>query len=591
MSATLAARLEGAARDPSAGLRFFDRRERITAASYAEIAASAAAIGGKLRALGVAPGERVALIYPTSREFVDVLFGILHAGAVPVPLYPPVRLGRLDEYHRRTAAMLSAAGAVLALADTRLRPLLGPTVEQSKPRLGCLTLGELPDGGLIQPPVERSGDDLGLVQFSSGTTSMPKPVALSNRAILAQVDLINGSWAPSGLPRPTGFSWLPLYHDMGLIGCIFAAMSLPSELTLMGPEVFVARPATWLRGMSQTKASVSVAPNFAYGLCLEKIRDEELEGVDLAAWRVALCGAEPVSPAVLRAFARRFAKWGFREEALTPVYGLSEATLAVSFSPLGQLFESRVYDREMLARGEAVPLDEASGAGVELASLGKALPGTRMRIVAEPGGGQKGESLPERRVGRLEVSGPSLMDGYLGRPEATAEVLQEGWLDTGDLGFLDEGELYLTGRAKDVVILRGRKYAPADIEQALDNVPGVRKGCSVAASGQVERGDRELLYVFVEKAQKAAPEENLESRVREAILEATGLLVDQVVPVEPGTLPRTSSGKIRRGETLRLHLEGELAPPRKVTPWLLAGAWVKSRLAFRRAKKATAANG
>jgi fatty-acyl-CoA synthase len=586
LSATLVARLAAAAGDESAGLQFFDRRERLTATGYAEVAAAAKAIGGKLQALGVAAGERVALVYPTCREFVDALFGILYAGAVPVPLYPPVRLGRLDEYHRRTAAMLNAAGAVLALADTRLRPLLGPTVEQAKMRHGCLTLGELPAGDPNAPPVERSGEDLGLVQFSSGTTAMPKPVALSNRAILAQVDLINGSWAPSGMPRPTGFSWLPLYHDMGLIGCLFAALSLPGELTLMGPEVFVARPAAWLRGMSLTKASVSVAPNFAYGLCLEKIRDEELEGVDLSAWQVALCGAEPVSPAVLRAFARRFAKWGFREEALTPVYGLSEATLAVSFSPLGKAFASRTYDRERLARGEAVPADGEKGTGIELASLGKALPGTRMRIVAEPGGGEKGEPLPERVVGRLEVSGPSLMEGYLGRPEATAEVLQEGWLDTGDLGFLDQDELYLTGRAKDVIVLRGRKYAPADIEQALDNVPGVRKGCSVAASGQVERGDRELLYVFVEWSRAA--QENLEAKVREAILEATGLLADQVVPVDPGTLPRTSSGKLRRGETLRLHLEGELAPPRKVTPWLLAGAWVKSRLAFRRAKKAAA---
>lgn len=576
---TLSARLERAAQDPGAGIHFLDRREKRVFASFGRIAESAAAIGASLRALGVERGERVALIYPTCREFLDAFFGILHAGAVPVPLYPPVRLGRLDEYHRRTAAMLNAAGAVLALAETRLRALLGPTLELSRPRLGCRTLGELPSAAAA-PRVATGPDDLGLVQFSSGTTAMPKPVALSQRAILAQVDGINSFWDPAAIARPTGLSWLPLYHDMGLIGCIFPTISLRSELTLFGPELFVARPALWLRAMSATRATISVAPNFAYGLCLEKIRDEELEGCDLSSWRVALCGAEPVSPAVLRAFNRRFARWGLREEALTPVYGLSEASLAISFSRLDQPFESRCYDRERLARGEAVAAED----GIELASLGTPLPGTAMRLAGEGGG-----LLPERRVGRLEVASPSLMDGYLGLPEATAEVLKDGWLDTGDLGFLDDGELFLTGRAKDIVLLRGRNYAPADLEQALDALPGVRKGCAVAASHFPEGGDREQLYVFAERSQSPEGQtgaKELEAQVRSAVLEATGLLADHVVLLEPGTLPRTSSGKLRRRETLALHLAGQLQPPRKVTPFLLLGAFARSLLAFRRAKKA-----
>lgn len=595
---TLDARLREATADPAAGIHFLDRREQSLFSSWAEIAASAGAAGDGLRALGIAQGERVALLYPTGREFFDAFFGILLAGAVPVPLYPPVRLGKLDEYHRRTAAMLAACGARLALADAKLRQLLGPTVLQAREagalELGCLRLGDLPPGAGGAPP-ERQPEDLALVQFSSGTTVDPKPVALSHRAILAQVDGINGAWKELGAPRPTGVSWLPLYHDMGLIGAVFAALSFPSELTLFGPELFIARPALWLRAMSRTRAAISVAPNFAYGLCLDKIRDEELEGVDLSAWKVALCGAEPVSPAVLRAFAARFGRWGFPATALTPVYGLSEATLAVTFSPLGRNFESRRFDRELLARGEA----RRSDGGNELASLGRPLPGTRLRIVAE-GEGRGGEILPERRVGRLEVSGPCLMEGYLGRPEATAAALHEGWLDTGDLGFLDGGELFLTGRAKDVVLLRGRNYAPADLEQALDVLPAVRKGCTVAVShfpdgtgpdAALEKGDRERLYVFVERAQKEegrAPAEVLAAQVRATLLESTGLLPDKVVVLEPGTLPRTSSGKLRRSETLRLYLAGELAAPDKVTPFLLLGAWLRSRLAFRRARKAAA---
>ena len=594
MSATLSLWLERAARDPAAGIHFYDRQEKRSFASFADIAAAAARVGTALAAFGVRPGDRVALLYPTCREFLETFFGVLHVGAVPVPLYPPVRLGRLEEYHRRTAAMLLAAEAKLALADTRLRPLLGPTLELAQPReegrpLECHTLKTLlaPLTGAENtlPAHVGAPDDLGLVQFSSGTTVDPKPVALSQRAIVTQVEALNRFWKPLGTPRPTGFSWLPLYHDMGLVGCVFTTLAWPSELTLMPPELFIARPALWLRGLARTRATISVAPNFAYGLCLEKIRDEEMEGVDLSAWRVALCGAEPVSPAVLRAFLARFARWGLRPEVLTPVYGLSEATLAISFSRLELPFESRVFQRDRLAQGQAVPAE----VGTELASLGSPLPGTEMRILSDAG-----EVLPERKVGRLEVRGPSLMEGYLGRPEATAAVLKEGWLDTGDLGFLDRGELFLTGRAKDIVLLRGRNYAPADLEQALDVLPGVRKGCSVAASHFPEKGDRELLYLFVERAQSTAGRENedlLAARVREVLLEVQGLLPDHVVVLEPGTLPRTSSGKLRRREALRLYLAGELLPPRKVGMWFLLGAWVRSRLAFRRLRKSANAAG
>lgn len=584
MQPTLSSQLDRASRDQAAGIHLLDRRERSTFSSFGEIAAAASRIGTSLRALGVAKGDRVALLYPTCREFLDAFFGVLHVGAVPVPLYPPVRLGRLEEYHRRTAAMMVAAGAVLALADGRLRALLGSTIELSRPRLGCLALTELPPSG-ADPAEESTGDDLGLVQFSSGTTVDPKPVALTHRAILAQVEALNKCWRPLGVPRPSGLSWLPLYHDMGLVGCIFTALCWPSELTLLPPELFVARPALWLRGLSRTRATISVAPNFAYGLCLEKIRDEEMEGIDLSHWRVALCGAEPVSPAVLRAFSRRFARWGFRPEALTPVYGLSEATLAVTFSRLDKAFETRTYQREALAQGRAVPAEEGS----ELASLGTCLPGSQMRIV-----GEGKEVLAERRIGRLEVSGPSLMQGYLGRPEATAEALQGGWLDTGDLGFLDQGELFLTGRAKDIVLLRGRNYAPADFEQALDGLEGVRKGCSVAASHFPEGGERELLYLFAERAQSLAGREAatlLAGRVREAILEANGHLADHVILLEPGTLPRTSSGKLRRRETLRLHLAGELEPPKKVNALFLLSAFLRSKLAFRRVRRSAPGDG
>jgi acyl-CoA synthetase (AMP-forming)/AMP-acid ligase II len=568
----------GATEGEETGLRFLDRRERATWASWPEILQESQEVAGSLLALGVKCGERVALIYPTGLEFFHAFFGILLAGAVPTPLYPPVRLGRLDEYHRRTAAMLAAADAHLVLTSKTLRRLLGPTVEAARPSLGCLLLGELPKG---EPTVvEVAPQDLALVQFSSGTTVDPKPVALSHRAVLAQVQMLNGHWPKTkdGAFKASGVSWLPLYHDMGLIGCVFPAVEQPGTLTLIGPEVFVTRPAVWLRTLSRYQATISVAPNFAYGLCVEKIRDEELEGVDLSHWHVALNGAEPVAPSVLRAFQKRFAHWGFRPEALTPVYGLSEATLAVTFSDLHSTFRVLRFHRGHLGDGRAIEDEE----GMELASVGRPLPEVELKILCE-----EGQPLAEGYVGRVWAKSPSLMEGYLGRPEATASTLQGGWLDTGDLGFLNGGELFLTSRAKDVIILRGRNHSPVEIEQAMDSVAGARKGCAVAVSHLAEGAGEEHLVLFVEHRAEATEEEllSLPKACAEAALSASGLQPHEVHLVAPGTLPRTSSGKLRRREALRLHLEGELEPPKRVTPFLLAGAMARSALAHARSRK------
>ncbi|MCB1058110.1 MAG: fatty acyl-AMP ligase [Acidobacteria bacterium] len=558
------------------GLRLLDRRLEETWLGWAELEARAERVAAGLTALGLEPGERVALIYPTGKAFFDAFFATLLAGAVPVPLYPPVRLGRLDEYHRRTAAMLRAAGARLVLADPRVARLLGETAALARPALGVRRLDELPDGSPAAGTRAPLPADLALVQFSSGTTVEPKPVALSHRAILAQTRALNASWPGGETIRHTGVSWLPLYHDMGLIGCVFAALALGTDLTLLPPEAFVARPALWLQAISRYRATVSPAPNFAYALAVERVRDEELEGVDLSTWRVALNGAETVAPPVLRAFCDRFARWGFRREALTPVYGLAEAALAVTFSDLGRPFVGRRFEREALAEGRA-RLDDA---GVEIVSVGRPLAGFEVEIRSEDG-----RSLGAARVGHVWVRGPSLMDGYLDLPEATTKALRDGWLDTGDLGFLDEGELFLTGRAKDMVLLRGRNFAPAEIEQAVDPLPGVRTGCSVAASWLPEGADGERLVLLVETRKGISPQdaEALPERCKKEVLAAVGVAPDEVVVLEPGTLPRTSSGKLRRQESLRRWRAGELTPPDAVGPVGIALAFGRSTLAYARA--------
>ena len=536
-----------AALAPTRGLIFLDREEREVSAEWRDVFARAAAVAGGLRARGIREGDTVVSVFPTGPRFFDAFFGTLLAGAVPVPLYPPARLGRLLEYQARTAAMITAVGARLVLTDSRTLPGLAETQERAKPEQGVV------DVTLVTgPPCVRAGspDDLALVQFSSGTTTDPKPAALTHRNVLANVRAIHDVVREAGADVVDhGVSWLPLYHDMGLIGCVFLALYHPGSLTLIPPDLFVARPALWLRALSRTRAPVSAAPNFAYALCTERIRDEDMAGVDLSGWHLALNGSEPVSAATLRRFVTRFSRWGLRAEALTPVYGLAEATLAVTFSDWRRPFRTARFDRAALADGRPVPAAD----GVELVSVGRPLAGMNV-------------SAPIDRVGPIRARGPSVMRGYLGQPERTAATLVDGWLETGDLGFLHDGELYVCGRAKDVVILRGRNHAPSDIEQVVNDVPGVWTGGIAAVGYRPSDGDEERLLVFVEARH---PKPDLARRCREAVLGALGLDPGLVVVLAPGTLPRTSSGKIRRGEALARWSVGALVDA--IEPWMLAG--------------------
>lgn len=563
-----------------AGLRILDRREKARWASWHEVLEGARWVGARLSATGVAAGDRVGLVYPTCFEFFHAFFGVLLAGAIPVPLYPPVRLGRLEEYHERSARLLDAVEACLVLADSGVRRLLGETVSRTRLPRGCRVLAELDEPGTdpVGPPAKGSPTDLALIQFSSGTTVEPKPVALSHRAILHQVRSLNGFWPDTPELRHSGVSWLPLYHDMGLIGSVFAALERPAPLTLLGPEAFVARPALWLRALSRYRATVSPAPNFAYALCVAKVRDDELKGVDLSSWRVALNGSETVAPAVVDAFRRRFAAWGLRPEAMTPVYGLSEAALAVTFNDPRKPCRVFSFDPDLLARGEAREVSR----GLDLVSVGRPVPGFEIRLR-----GKNGEEVRPGTVGRIWVRGPSLMEGYFRRPQATRRALRDGWLDTGDLGFLHRGELIVAGRAKDLVIIRGRNYAPEAIEEAVDGVEGARRGCAVAV-GWMPRGKtgEELLF-FVERGRRGPrrPDEDLVRDCRKRILARVGITPSRVVVLAPGTLPRTSSGKLRRQETLRRFVAGTLDAPQGSGLLRMAAALARSRRAFRRFRR------
>lgn len=557
------------------GLTFVDASEKETTLSWTEVHRRAQRTAAGLRRLGVGVGDRVAILLPTSPGFMDAFFGTLLAGAVPVPLYPPVRLGRLEEYHRTTARMLEVTGAAVVLTELKVKLLLGAAVEAARPRLGCRTVEEVARGDDALSVSVRP-QALGLIQFSSGSTVEPKPVALTHAALMAQVaSLEAASPLPPGTP-PVGVSWLPLYHDMGLIGCLLAALYYPGNLVLIPPEAFLARPALWLRALSRHKGFISPAPNFAYGLCLKRVKDSELEGVDLSWWKHALNGAEPVSLETLRRFVDRFERWGFSSSALRPVYGLSEASLAVTFPPGGRGPRSMDVDPAVLAReGRAV---EGSRA---LVSVGSPVAGVEVQVRDA-----QGLVLPELRVGRVFARGPSVMAGYYGDAEATARALStDGWLDTGDLGFVAGGELYLTGRAKDLVIIRGANHAPQAFEECLNAVEGVRVGCAVALGFTPKDSEDEALLMLAERAGPEGDDGAVEERVRAAVVAGTGIRPHTVKMLDPGTLPRTSSGKLRRSEALRRYLADELKPPKRVSTMGLAVEMAKSALAFVRSEQ------
>jgi acyl-CoA synthetase (AMP-forming)/AMP-acid ligase II len=556
--ATLGAMLRHAAEHaaPTDGLLFVGLDESETFHSWREVRDRAARAAAALVRHRVAPGDRVAIVLPTSIGFMDAFFGAVLAGAVPVPLYPPVRLGRLDEYLEGTVRTLRTVGARLLVTDGQVRPVLGEVVE----RAGCDAVSAeqlLSSESGIE--LDAAPDALGLIQFSSGSTVDPKAVSLTHAQLLAQCEALCRVMRDCPGNTGVGATWLPLYHDMGLIGCLLSAAYYPGRLVLIAPEHFLAKPSLWLRAIARHRAFISPAPNFAYAVCAKRVRDADLAGLDLSCWQLALNGAEPVLASTLQAFTARLSPFGFDGRALMPVYGLSEAALAVTFSPPGR--GARVSDRGAM-------------------SVGMPLPGFTVRIV-----GANGTELPEGVEGRVLCRGPSVMQGYFGDARATAVTLHDGWLDTGDLGFVEQGELHISGRAKDVIIIRGANYMPQQFEEALLDLPGLRPGCTVAVGEMSSDDGSEGLLILAERARHPGQADaDLEAAVGTRVLERTGIRPLRVLLLAPGTLPRTSSGKLRRAEAARRRRAGTLTAPGRVNAFTMAPALARSALAWLRVR-------
>jgi 1-acyl-sn-glycerol-3-phosphate acyltransferase len=545
--------------------------------TYGRLRDEAAAVAGGLRERGVSRGETVALVLPTGLDFLRSFLGVLLARAVPVPIYPPVRLDRLEEYAARQSAILADAGVRLLVTIPRVRPVVS-LLKPAVPTLADVVTADDLAASLapISDP-EGDGSDPAIIQYTSGSTGQPKGVLLTHDNLLANIRAI-----AAGLEmRPTdvGVSWLPLYHDMGLIGSWLTCLHHGLPLTLLPPTAFLARPERWLWAIHQRRGTLSPAPNFAYELCARRISDEAMEGLDLSSWRAALNGAEPVSTGTIARFARRFAPYGFRPEAMMPVYGLAECSVGLAVPPVGRGPKVDRVTREPFQRqGRAEAATEDDPAALEFVSVGHELPEHEVRIVDEAG-----TDVAERVVGRLVFRGPSMTRGYHRQPLATAAItLPGGWLDSGDLAYRADGEIHVCGRRKDLIIKGGRNLVPQEIEEAAASVPGIRRGCVVAFGVEnAALGTEGLVLVAETRVTDAAERERLMGAVTERVAEAVEVPPDQVVLVPPGAVPKTSSGKVRRAATKQLYLEGAASRPPRTT------AGQKARLAAAAAVEAT----
>jgi fatty-acyl-CoA synthase len=534
-------------RGTARGFRFIgsDGSERYF--PYEQLESEARRRAALLASVGIRKGERIALVIPEGHEFVLSFLGAVLAGAVPVPIFPRATFKVARDYVETVAHIAEASRAVLLLCAESNQALVEPaqaevTSLRSVRSVERLFAPELSALSFTPPPIEP--DDLCFLQFTSGSTSRPKGVMVTHRNLIANASAFLG---PHGLDRnanDVGVSWLPLYHDMGLIGFILGPLIVDIPVVILPTATFARGPKVWLETLSKYRGTITYAPNFAYALALKRLKPRDVESLDLSALRVAGCGAEPIHAETLRAFARALAPAGFRAEALLPSYGMAESTLAITFHTLGTPMQIDRVDAAALTRGDAVP--SSADDALEIVSCGVPFPEHELKIVDE-----SGAALPERRVGEIVARGASVAQGYFENPEASAESFgPDGWLRSGDLGYLVQGDLYICGRKKDLIILRGANYHPQDIEWLVSELPGVRRGNVVAFSVPVQGEERLILAVECASGDAA----DVCARVTARVNESLGLAPHEVVPVTIGSLPKTSSGKIQRSKTRGLYL-------------------------------------
>jgi len=547
-------------------LHLWQENDQAELLTYCEVFRGAVAVARGLRGCGLRGGETAAIMLPTGREFFFSFLGVWLAGGIPVPIYPPFRADKLEEYAHRQSAILHNAEVRILITFRQVERL----ARLLKPRVPSLTKvvtaerllhNQCPKQGngrdlpaAAEFPQTSTLDDVALIQYTSGSTGEPRGVALTHQNLLANLRAIGHGVQVR--PDDVTICWLPLYHDMGLIGCWLFSLYFDLPITVLSPLAFLRRPERWLRALHRQRGTLSPAPNFAYELCVRKIDDRALAGLDLSSWRVALNGAEPVSADTIARFTRRFAPYGFRPEALMPVYGLAESSVALTFAPLGQPPRVHSVAREVFQRQRrAQPASDSEAEPLRFVSVGRPLPEHEVRVVDDAG-----RPVDEGVEGHLEFRGPSVMQGYYRNPEATAATrTADGWYRTGDLAYCDAGEIFITGRTKDLIIKAGRNIYPQEIEEVASDVAGIRRGCVVAFAVPDPRNGTDAL-VLVAETRESDPgvQARLAAEVKRHVGARCRVSPEVVRLVPPQVVPKTPSGKIRRAACRELYLQNAL---------------------------------
>lgn len=532
--------------------------------SFQEILGEAERRAADLHARGLTKGDRLAIAVPDPDEFVLSFLGAVMGGIVPVPISPQLSFKNIEGYHDTVTHIANASGAALLLTTTATRQYVDPIVPRAPKLRGVLTVDELgkTDHGKVDVKIDPT--DLAFLQFTSGSTSRPKGVMVSHRNLAwnSESFMIHGLAKDSSFDK--GVTWLPLFHDMGLIGFVVGTLFTDIPVVFLPTASFVRNPRIWLDKIHQHRGTITYAPNFAYALVAKRVKEKDVAELDLSCLHRAGCGAEPIQARTLRDFAAKLAPAKFDPKAFLPSYGMAEATLAITFVPHSTGLRGDTIEKANLESGDAKPASGIEEGVQELVNCGRPFPEHQVAIVDEGG-----NLLGDRKVGQIITRGPSVTAGYFQEPELTADAFKAGpdgqtWLYTGDLGYMVDGEVFICGRLKDMIIVRGRNFYPNDLEWIVSELPSVRRGNVVAFSVDVDGPDGrgEQLVIAAEAFQADA--EALKQAIAQAILANFSLATHEVVIVPQGTLPRTSSGKPQRRKTRQLYLDGTLARARSV---------------------------
>jgi len=532
--------------------------------SFHDLSKGAESVASGLQRQGIEPGQTVALMLPTSRDYFYSFFGVLLAGAVPVPLYPPARPSQIEEHLRRHRGILNNSLTAMLITNQEVLPLARLLNAHVETLRVSLTVEDLcSSGGQVILHSARPGDTA-FLQYTSGSTGNPKGVVLSHTNLLANIRAMGTATQTNS--GDVFVSWLPLYHDMGLIGAWLGSLYYGCRLVIMSPLSFLVHPENWLWAIHRYGGTISASPNFGFELCLKRVDERDISGLDLSSWRLAFNGAEPVSPLTVTKFTERFRKYGFRAETMAPVYGLAESSVGLAFPLPGSapLIDS-IERQPFMEHGKAVPASGDDTRCLRFVSCGQPLAEHSIRIVDD-----KDAVLPERQEGRLQFSGPSATSGYYRNIEETKQLFHGKWLDSGDLAYMAGGNLYITSRIKDIIIRGGRNIYPHELEEAIGEIREIRKGCVAVFGSTDQASGTEKLVVIAETRKREGEElQYLHNAVNSCVTDLLGLPPDDVLLVPPHTVLKTSSGKLRRSATRDLYAQGRMGRKDRAVWWQL----------------------